>query len=895
MTFGGLTLLWLMSILLALAGTSSAEIAGGWIPPFERVRAVISAGLLVWGFTPLLRKYPRIANTLLGVNTVFAFIFYFLSALLWQGSGFNLTSWDIFFAGWLFLVALFGAINCALKLDEERAYALMGFLALLVGAILHVFLGHLYTGPHIPGWVRLLEMVAYPLFAVAVYKGAIHRLSARTREFEQLSQASLHQVQGLAALFEASREITAALDISGVADAAARSVAMAVGADQCAIALPDDGDDLSQLRLVAIHNPSRKGRGESVSFPLNDQPAIRHALKRKTHILVDEYQDNRQLRMLFTLMGARDVGPLVIQPLLLEEKPLGVLILGNAESKRNFSATDLQVSKILADQVALAIEHARDYAAMSAKAQQLSWTLRNQEMETSKRLAAMEIELKKSREEVSLFAQRLYEYESAEKKKSLALKQAQEQVKKLEAALEEARRQAAQAEAKDQQIQTLTGQLQFFQQQQAELQAERKRLQQKIEQMEQELAETRQLQHSLQAANERARKLARALKKATRAASQPVPGGELESLSCGVILCDSDYTIQRVNAAAAAMLARSGHSLVGKKLPELGDTEKWQKLLQQLSSSNSRLGSTTLKLDDKILRVTVSPITGPNGAEQGGLVTILYDVTTEAENQQARDEFIASLSQELRTPMTSITGYTDLLLGESVGFIGEMQRKFLQRIKANIERMNNMLNDLIGVTAIDAGQLEIRPEPVDMSEVIEDTVINARARLEEKELTLQIDLPDNMPLAEVDREAARQILGNLLNNAIKASPTGSSIAIRADIYEEPDPVSDEEAPLHYLRLSVRDSGGGIAEKDQGRVFERFYRADRPLIEGLGETGVGLAIVKSLVEAHGGRVWVESEIGEGSTFHCLLPISTQYNDPWQEIDIPPLDLNSEAPE
>ena len=94
----------------------------------------------------------------------------------------------------------------------------------------------------------------------------------------------------------------------------------------------------------------------------------------------------------------------------------------------------------------------------------------------------------------------------------------------------------------------------------------------------------------------------------------------------------------------------------------------------------------------------------------------------------------------------------------------------------------------------------------------------------------------------------------------------------------------------YLMISVRNSGGGIAQKDIDRVFDRFYQAERPLIEGLGETGVGMAIVKSLVEAHGGNVWVESEMGNGSTFNFLLPISEQYDDPWLEVDIPPLDLN-----
>jgi signal transduction histidine kinase len=243
--------------------------------------------------------------------------------------------------------------------------------------------------------------------------------------------------------------------------------------------------------------------------------------------------------------------------------------------------------------------------------------------------------------------------------------------------------------------------------------------------------------------------------------------------------------------------------------------------------------------------------------------------------------------------MTSITGYTDLLLGESVGFIGDMQRKFLQRIKANIERMGSMLNDLIGVTAIDAGQLEIRPVILHMAEVIEDTIIGARAQLEEKEITLNMHLPEGMPPVEADPDSVRQIMNNLLGNALKATPIKGIIDIFAARFEEEAETGLDSESAAFLRISIRDTGGGIAEKDRERVFERFYRAERPLIEGLGETGVGMAIVKSLVEAHGGRVWVESEIGYGSTFHFLLPICEQFDDPWQEVDIPPLDLNSDS--
>jgi signal transduction histidine kinase len=301
--------------------------------------------------------------------------------------------------------------------------------------------------------------------------------------------------------------------------------------------------------------------------------------------------------------------------------------------------------------------------------------------------------------------------------------------------------------------------------------------------------------------------------------------------------------------------------------------------------------TTTFNVGDSVIRATISPMSA-DGSDKEGTVTILYDITAEAESQRARDEFVASLSQELRTPMTSITGYTDLLLGESVGFIGDMQRKFLQRIKANIERMGTMLNDLIGVTAIDAGQLEIRPTVVDMAEIIEDTIIGARAQLEENEITLNMNLPENMPVVEADPDSVRQIMSNLLGNAIKTTPANGVIEIYAVRHEVPDDSSADDEANAFLKISIRDSGGGIADKDLDRVFERFYRAERPLIEGLGETGVGMAIVKSLVEAHGGRVWVESEMGEGSTFHFLLPISDQFDDPWLEVDIPPLDLNSD---
>jgi signal transduction histidine kinase/GAF domain-containing protein len=755
--------------------------------------------------------------------------------------------------------------------------------------------------------IRLAELVAYPLFAAAVYQGAIQSLSARSRELQNLSEVSLDQLKGLISLFEATQQITASLDVATVLDESAASVAHAIGADQCAIALPEDGDDMSQLRMVAIHNPSRRGRGESVSFPLNDQQIIKHALKRKYQVQVDEYKDNRQIQLLFALMGAREVGPLLVQPLLNDDEPMGVMIVGNAQSKQVFTESESQLCKALADQVMVSIRHANEFAAVSAKSQQLAWTLRNQELESGKRQAAMETELKKSREEVALFAQRLYEYETADKANQEELTHSRERLSKLEVAIERAKIEVEKSKEKDKRIKGLLSQTEATQKQLTELETEKTNLLEKIDELEQETAEIDRLKEALDSSNLRARKLARALKQARTHTQNvaPVPAGlssaqvstELENLSCGVIIGDAKNKINRVNTAANEMLALKNNEMKGQDLVNISEDEPWQQAINKLRANNEPMVTTTFKVGNSVLRATISPMVASEGNEQEGTVTILYDITAEAESQQARDEFVASLSQELRTPMTSITGYTDLLLGESVGIIGEMQRKFLQRIKANIERMGGMLSDLIGVTAIDAGQLEIRPTVVDMAEVIEDTIINARAQLEENEITLNMNLPDDMPPVEADPESVHQIMGNLLSNAIKCTPAGESIDISAAKLSENEDEdgSEEESETQFLQVSIRDSGGGIAPKDLERVFERFYLAERPLIEGLGETGVGLAIVKSLVDAHGGRVWVDTEMGEGSTFNFLLPISEHFDDPWLEVDIPPLDLNSDQPD
>lgn len=242
-------------------------------------------------------------------------------------------------------------------------------------------------------------------------------------------------------------------------------------------------------------------------------------------------------------------------------------------------------------------------------------------------------------------------------------------------------------------------------------------------------------------------------------------------------------------------------------------------------------------------------------------------------------EVLLSIAQELRTPMSSIMGYTELLLSESVGILGALQRQFLQRVQANSNRLARLVQDLVSITALDADEFKIQPATIDMLGVIEDAITEAGAQFREKGITLHMNLEDDLPRIRADRDAMHQVLMQLLSNAYLASPPDGEVRIAAHYlrdFELPFPEEAEAGATHadVLYVSVTDQGGGVPRDQQQRVFGRFYRADNPLIEGLGDTGVGLSIAKTLVEAHGGQIWLESQTGEGSTFQFILPLTSE---------------------
>lgn len=235
----------------------------------------------------------------------------------------------------------------------------------------------------------------------------------------------------------------------------------------------------------------------------------------------------------------------------------------------------------------------------------------------------------------------------------------------------------------------------------------------------------------------------------------------------------------------------------------------------------------------------------------------------------AKTEFISFVSHELKQPMTSIKGYTDLMIKGAAGELNDAQRSFLETVRSNADRMNKLVSDLLDVSRIESGRMRLDVGVVSIQQVIEDALRTIRGQIEAKKQRLELDIASDLPPVKADRDRLVQILTNLVSNAHKYTPEGGRIAIRAERWSNGQG-RKEEAMLALCAVS--DTGIGISPADQERLFTKYFRADDPAVHSVAGTGLGLIITKSLVELHGGEIWVESELGKGSTFTFTIPIA-----------------------
>lgn len=342
----------------------------------------------------------------------------------------------------------------------------------------------------------------------------------------------------------------------------------------------------------------------------------------------------------------------------------------------------------------------------------------------------------------------------------------------------------------------------------------------------------------------------------------------LQSIADGVVVTDAHGRIILVNSAAEHILGTRWRSMLGQDVRnvfailERGEREEMLKAMEALAANPTAYRDSPTIIQSKLAmeQTTVSAHMAPvftSGEQFVGIVSIFRDITREVQADIAKTEFVSTVSHELRTPLTSIKGYTDLLMVGAVGPLMEDQARFVGIIHNNANRLTALINDLLDISRIESGRVKLAFQPMQIRDVVQDVVESQRAQFEAKGLVLEVQLPEDLPLVQGDPERLAQVMDNLVSNACRYTPKGK-VTIT---------VSQMQGAL---RMDVSDTGIGIAAADQSKIWDRFFRADHPLVEEVGGTGLGLSIVKMFVEMHGGRIWMDSELGKGSTFTFILP-------------------------
>jgi len=321
----------------------------------------------------------------------------------------------------------------------------------------------------------------------------------------------------------------------------------------------------------------------------------------------------------------------------------------------------------------------------------------------------------------------------------------------------------------------------------------------------------------------------------------------LTRIEDGVIVVDTEGNLVLANRIARELFSLNDKEITMKPIGEVfGQTQ----LVNLLKNGHETFPyRCEIELDDN--RVINAQL---NYVPEVGLTVTMHDVTYFKELDRIKSEFVSTVSHDLRSPLTAILGYVELL--ERVGPVNDKQRSFIQRVQISVRNITELINDLLDLGRIESG-FDERKVSLSLQNVVQYSVESLKDRIAESGHVLTVDIPKDLPQVVGDSVRLRQVVDNLLGNALRYTPKGGKISISARHENE------------QIIFQVSDSGYGIPAADRPHIFEKFYRASN-VVESISGSGLGLAIVKSIVENHNGRIWVDSVEGEGSTFTVVLP-------------------------
>lgn len=323
----------------------------------------------------------------------------------------------------------------------------------------------------------------------------------------------------------------------------------------------------------------------------------------------------------------------------------------------------------------------------------------------------------------------------------------------------------------------------------------------------------------------------------------------LKGIEESVIVVDHDRRVILINHKALDAFKVEEKNLIGKRIREVLNHQELLEVFGDKSLTNPSRVELSLE-DGRVLNAQLTPI------PEIGLVVTMQDITHLKELDRIKSDFVNTVSHDLRSPLTAILGYVELI--DRVGPVNAQQIEFIRRVQISVHNITALINDLLDLGRIEAG-FDARKEIVPFSTIIHYAIDGLRSRIDEKSLDLVLEIPENLADVLGNPVRLRQMVSNLLSNAVKYTPKHGKISMRAH--------SEGEQVI----IQITDSGPGIPPADQPFIFDKFYRASNVPADTPG-TGLGLAIVKSIVENHLGRIWIDSALGQGTTFTIVLPIA-----------------------
>ena len=341
----------------------------------------------------------------------------------------------------------------------------------------------------------------------------------------------------------------------------------------------------------------------------------------------------------------------------------------------------------------------------------------------------------------------------------------------------------------------------------------------------------------------------------------------LMSIANGVVVCDNNDKVVLVNNHAQNLLEVGEENILNSEIQQYTDTAGnfcFKDKIEQFKDTpleviESKPLEFNIIIDKRVLKSLISPMFTRN-KDYVGYIIVLIDVTREAEMEQMRAHFISNVSHELRTPVTVLRSYIDTLYHYGNEFDYETQKEFIGTINQEIIRLNRMVNDILDFSKLEA-DVKLEKKPVNMAKLVEDCINQVSILTQEHNIKVLVSKDDEIPDIELNYNSIERAFTNLMSNAIKYSPENGTITVKISALRN----------TNEVEVTVTDEGCGIAPEHQKKVFDRFYRVENNTHTTKG-TGLGLNLVKTTIEKHhGGRVFVKSELGKGSTFGFILPV------------------------